>query len=331
MGIDYRTEFINSVKSQLTFLEAADASKVIEQIIVSLSDYNLERISTDLALYDDTNEKILKRYSACLYIDGKSEATIYQYQRTARKLAVLSGKNYTDMTSYDIRLFLANEKSRGVSNTTLENARANISAFFQWMTVEDVIPKNPCMAIKPIKCESKIKTAFTSVELDRLRSACSASKERALIEFLISSGVRVSELTSMTLSDIDVQTMTVHVKHGKGGKERTTYINDVAKNHLLTYITEREEKGTAVFYNSQHIPIAPGGIRHILNRLGAKADVSNVHPHRFRRTFATDLASRGMPIQEIQKLLGHSKLDTTMEYVSVDDMKVQASYKKYIV
>lgn len=330
MQKDYRTELVNSFREHLTFLETAEANEVIQHLTLTLKDYNIEKVGTDLALYDDTNERIMNRYMACLCIDGKSDKTAYQYKRTAHKLAVCVGKNFTDMNTYDIRYFLANEKSRGLSNTTLENTRANISALFQWMMMEDIIEKNPCLAIKTIKSKDEVRFPFSSVEMDSLRSACRNEKERALIEFLASSGVRVSELTSMELGDIDIQSMTVHVKYGKGGKERTTYINEVAKEHLVKYISERKENGTYLFYNGKHQKIEPGGVRYILKQIGERAGVNNVHPHRFRRTFATGLADRGMQIQEIQRLLGHSRIDTTMEYVCVSDEKVKASYRQYI-
>ena len=330
MGKDYKQELISSIKEHLTFLDPETAGTVVEKIAMVLADYSVDRAVTELVPYDDTNDRILKRYIACLYIDGKSEGTIKQYRRTARKLAMASGKRFTDMGAYDIRAYLAGEKARGISNATLETTRANLSAFFQWMTVEDMIGKNPCMAIKPIKVKEEIRFAFSSVEMDLMRSACKSQKERALIEFLASSGVRVSELTSMQLSDIDIQRMTVHVKHGKGGKERTTYISEVAKEHLLAYVTDRKENGTHLFYNAKGLPMAQGGVRHILKEIGKRAGVEDVHPHRFRRTFATGRAARGMQVQEIQRLLGHSSIETTMEYVCVSDDQVKASYRQYI-
>lgn len=329
MAKDCRMELVNALMERLTFLDSADATEVIQQLTVVLKEFNVDRIGTELIPYDDQNQKILKRYLACLCIDGKSEKTAYQYKRTAQRLAICTGKNFTEMTAYDIRYFLASEKNRGISNATLENLRANLSAFFQWMTVEDIIGKNPCMSIKPIKIKDEVRFPFSSVEMDLIRSACKTQKERALVEFLASSGVRVSELSSMEIGDVDIQTLTVHVKHGKGGKERTTYINEVAKEHLTKYIDNREEKGTHLFYNGWHRQLSSDGIRYILKQIGKRAGVGNVHPHRFRRTFATGLAMRGMQIQEIQRLLGHSNLDTTMEYVCVNDEKVRASYRQF--
>ena len=262
-------------------------------------------------------------------ISGKSEKTIAQYKRTAEKLAQVTNKIYTDIGVYDIRLFLAEEKQRGVSNRTLENTRANLSAFFQWLLQEDHITKNPCMNISPIKYTDKVRLPFSTVEIDSLRFACRTAKERAIIETLLATGMRVSELTGLEVSDVNFSDMSVHVKNGKGAKERTVYIDDLARTHLQEYLKSRKNESSILFLNKDGTQIAPGGIRHILKQLGKRAGVDNVHPHRFRRTFATGMANRGMDIQEIRKLLGHSNINTTLEYVYTSDEKAHASYLRY--
>ncbi len=146
---------------------------------------------------------------------------------------------------------------------------------------------------------------------------------------LAASGVRVAELTALDVEDVDFQAMTVLVKKGKGGKQRTTFINEVARLHIQKYLLCRKEKSKALFCNKNHDRIAPSGVRYILEEIGKRAGVQNVHPHRFRRTLATDLAARGMPVQEVQNILGHSNINTTMKYVCVDKRKVQASYQQY--
>ena len=147
---------------------------------------------------------------------------------------------------------------------------------------------------------------------------------------LLSTGVRVSELTSMKIEDINFSNLSVHVVHGKGNKERITYTTPVAAKYLLTYLNDRKEKDRdCLFCNMYHEQLRPGGVNRILKTIEKRAGVENVHPHRFRRTFATNLAKRGMEIQEIQRLLGHANLNTTMIYVAVDDAKVKASYTRY--
>lgn len=168
------------------------------------------------------------------------------------------------------------------------------------------------------------------MELDALRSACQKSKERAILEVLLSTGIRVDELASMEVCDIDRLALSVHVKHGKGSKERITYISELAMKHLMAYLNGRKEAGTMLIYNKNHEAISTDGIRHVLHTVADRAGVENVHPHRFRMTFATIMYKRGMPIQEIQALLGHSNINTTTLYIQMDDTQLRASYKKYI-
>lgn len=328
---DYRSSFIKSLETSLvSALDPDQLHMVVNAATRILSEYEITERCTELAPRDTQNDKMVKRYCACLLVDGKSEKTIYQYRRSVMRLSDFLQKPFREMGVYDVRYFLACEKERGISNRSLENTRANLSAFFQWMTAEEIIPKNPVLNINPIKFVDEVRKPFSETEIDMLRGACRNLKERALLEMLLSSGVRVSELSQMNVQDIEMDTLTVHVRHGKGGKERITYITSVCGMHLKRYLDARQENGELLFYNLRHEQLLPGGIRHILNELAKRASIKNVHPHRFRRTFATGLANRGMDIQEIQRLLGHSKIDTTLEYVCVDDRRVKSSYMKYI-
>ena len=327
---DYRTEFLQEAGEVLQkILGAEDLDRVMDALTRVLKKYDLSTAVRDLIPYPGINEKLLNRYCACLAIGGKSDKTIAQYRRTALKLAAATGKTFIDTGVYDIRLFLAEEKQRGVSNQTLENNRACLSAFFQWLLLEDHISKNPCMNIAPIKCPEKVRLPYSPVEIDALRFACQSLKERALVETLLATGMRVSELTGLDVCDVDFGSMSVHVKNGKVSKERTVYMNDLARSHLEAYLASRGACSGAVFLNEYKKPLNPGGVRHILRVLGKRAGVENVHPHRFRRTFATGLANRGMDIQEIRKLLGHTNINTTMEYVYTSDEKAHASYLRY--
>ena len=204
-----------------------------------------------------------------------------------------------------------------------------IAAFFQWLLKEDHIAKNPCMNIPAIKYPDKVRLPFSTVEIDKLRFACSTTRERAIVELLLATGIRVSELTGLRVDDINFANMSVHVRNGKGAKERTVYMTDLARQHLQAYLMERKTISDGLFMTKFGEPIMPGGIRDMMRNLGKRAGVDNVHPHRFRRTFATGLANRGMDIQEIKKLLGHSDINTTMKYVYTSDEKAQASYMRY--
>ena len=332
MSTDLRETIIDS--TLLPFSDSIDTqtlNKIRDKMTVVLSKYDVTEKSVAVTVYDDSNERLLKRYTGCLRIDGKSEKTIYQYARTCRKLAESSGKKYTEMGVYDIRMFLALEKERGVSNRSVENTRANLSAFFQWLNLEEEISKNPCLKIKPIKYQKEIKLPFNDIEIDAMRSACNNLKERALIEFLLASGVRVSELSSMDISDIDFHNLTVHVRHGKGAKERITYITPVARKHLSNYLTSRKDNTGCLFCNKNHTRLCSTGVQYILKQIEKRSGVANIHPHRFRRTFASGLAARGMDIQEVKKLLGHSDINTTLQYVYTDDSQVKMSYDRYCV
>lgn len=326
-----KESFVKSCEAELINHFSREQVNLISHIITkTLSDYEITKRCTDLIAYDDRNEKLIRRYRACLMVEGRSEKTVAQYVRTIQKLTdTLNNKLLTDVDAYDVRYFLAMEMERGVSDRTRENTRSYISAFFQWMVNDDVIKSNPVARLKPIKFADEIRKPFSDIEIDALRFACKSRKERALVEVLLSTGVRVSELSSMLTTDIDMNMMTVHVVHGKGSKERMTYITPVAVKHLKAYLNERAENGSSLFYNKNHEPLNSGGVRVILNGIAKRANVDDVHPHRFRRTFATNLSKRGMEIQEIQKLLGHTNINTTMVYVAIDETKVATSYRRF--
>lgn len=327
---DCRERLLQDISVEMQGLVDQQTAEMISGIVLRcLANYEISERCTDLVPVETPNERILKRYVACLRIDGKSEKTIYQYHRTCARLAEFLQKPFTEMGAYDIRYYLGCEKERGISGRSLENTRANISAFFQWLANEEMIVKNPMTKIKPIKYTDVTRMPFSDTDIDALRSACKRQKERAIIELLLSSGIRVSELSQMDITDLDFRKLTVHVLHGKGDKERVTYMTAVAAKHIEKYLTSRKDNLTALFLNQKKGRLCPNGVREILNRIAARAGVANVHPHRFRRTFATGLAARGMEIQEIQKLMGHSNINTTMEYVYTNDGAVSASYRKY--
>lgn len=327
---DYKRQLVSDVTEALMDRLAQDEVEVVsEEMVIALNDYEVTKVSGAIVPYSGMNEMIVKRYKACLMIAGRSPKTIHAYERTAKKLFEALQKNYTDMTVSDLRYYLAYEKSRGVSNRTLENTRVQISALFTWLLDEELINKNPCRSIAPIRFPKEVRLPFSVIEIDAMRSACKSKKERAIIEVLLATGVRVSELCSITLTDVSFDSGSITVREGKGSKQRTVYLNELATKHLVAYLTSRNVTGNYLFYNKQKEPLNAGGVRHILKRIEERAGISNVHPHRFRRTFATNLANRGMEVQEIARLLGHSNLNTTMEYVYTSDEKIRASYTKY--
>lgn len=328
---DCKKQLISDVAEALVNKLSSDKVEIVsDEMAIALRDYEVTKLSRELVTYEGVNEQILKRYKACLLIAGKSPKTVAAYERIVKKLFEALQKNYCDMTVSDLRYFLAYEKSRGVSNRTLENTRVMISAFFSWLLDEELILKNPCRTITPIKYPKEVRLPFSSIEIDALRSACRNVRERAMIEFLLASGVRVAELCSIRLSDINFDKLSITVREGKGSKQRTVYINELAAKHLTEYLSTRTVCGDYLFYNKKKKPLDMGGVRFVLKELGKRANVEDVHPHRFRRTFATGLASRGMEIQEIARLLGHSNLNTTLTYLYSSDENIHNSYRKYI-
>lgn len=330
--MDPRLSLLKAIERKLyDVLDPEEAEEITEAVTVILGDYEISDRCTDVAIRDTTNDKIIKTYRACLLVEGKSENTVYQYGRCIQRLSEFLGKPFPEVGTYDVRYFLASEKQRGISERSVENTRSYLSAFFTWMYTEEMISKNPMAAIKPITYDEEIRREFSDVEIDRLKSACQTKRERAIIETLLATGVRVSELSEMKVGDIDYKALEVTVEHGKGGHKRTTYITPVAVAHLEAYFNERPEKeGVYLLYNKNHDKLEAGGIRHSLKQIGKRAGVTNVHPHRFRRTFATRLAARGMDVREIQVLLGHRNLNTTMVYINNDKESVKASYRKHV-
>lgn len=328
---DYRNDIINDLQFKvMTFLDPEQSAKVVATVSGILDAYELTERSTEIVPFDNANIKLLKTYISHLALNGRSERTVYVYKRQLiRFMEFTGGKNLKETTTFDIRNYLANEKARGLSNTTLENTRMVLRSFFHWLIDEEYIIRNPCAAVKPIKVNQEIRLPFSSIEQDQLKGACNDEKERALIEFLLASGVRVSELVNLDLTDINFNDKSVHVRHGKGDKERYTYINEVAMKYLIDYLMHSNITSGPLFLSRKKKRYTAGGIRYLLKQIEKRSAVQNVHPHRFRRTFATTLAARGMQVQDIQKLMGHTDINTTMKYITIDFTQIHGSYQKY--
>ena len=326
-----KDKLIKDIELRLsTFCPNVDRDAVMRQVMAAIKDYDVTERPTDIAIrHEDINERILKRYVACLRVGGKSEGTVKQYVSTCMRLSDLIGRPFAEMTATDIWYYLGELKAKGNQNRSIENQRANLSAFFQWMTVEELISKNPCLKIRPIKVEDKIRLPFTSVQLDTLRTHCKDSRQRAILEVLVSSGVRCAELCALRISDVDLNSKTVLVRRGKGGKGRKTYISDLAAAHLAKYLSERKDEMPELFLSNYKKGYTRRGIEHQLYVLSKSAGVENVHPHRFRRTFATNLYRRGMDVHEIQRLMGHTSVNTTLEYIYADENHLATAYQKY--
>lgn len=323
--------FIQTMRMRLAeIVDAETASTILDAMCYELRDYEITRKSTEIVPYEGDNIKVTKSYMACIIVEGKAKSTAKQYCYHIKKLFnFLGNKRYDEITSRDIMGWLASLKIKGNNNRTVSNNRNCISAFFKWLYREGLIEKNPLDSIQTIKVPEEELKAFSSEEVDTIRSNCKKPVERAIVEMLLSSGLRVSELCNLKLEDVDFNSLTIYVKCGKGSKDRTTYFTPVARKYLRKYLNENKHKSEYVFTNHYGNQYTPSGIRHITTDLAERCQI-HIHPHRFRRTLATDLAEKGMPIQEIQKLLGHTSIETTRKYIEVRKKKIEASYRQYV-
>lgn len=328
---DNGDRFIQSMRMRLAeMVDAETASAILDAMCYELRDYELTKKSTEIVPYEGDNAKVTKSYIACIIIEGKAKSTAKQYCYHIKKMFdFLGNKRYDEITSRDIMTWLASLKIKGNNNRTVSNNRNCVSAFFKWLFREGLIEKNPLDSIQTIKVPEEELKAFSSEEIDTIRSVCKKPVERAIVEMLLSSGIRVSELCNLKLEDIDFNSLTIYVKCGKGGKDRTTYFTPVARKYLRKYLKDNRHESEYVFTNRFGNQYTPGGIRRKTSDLAERCQI-HIHPHRFRRTLATDLAEKGMPIQEIQKLLGHTSIETTRKYIEVRKKKIEASYRQYV-
>ena len=292
-----------------------------------LSNYDITEKPREIATCEDVNSGYVMKFLAWKTTEGKSDNTIRLYGYVINKMLAAVNKPVPQITEDDIFLYMAVAKRDGASNRYLNNIRLVLSSFFGWLYSKGMITKNPISGISSIKVEKVIKKPFSDEELEKMRRSLQDVKEIAIIEFMYATGVRVSELCSINLSDVDFSGKFVKV-FGKGSKERIVPISISAIWHLRQYLQERGYEEGALFLNRRNKRYKPAGIEALLVRVGEKSDIENVHPHRFRRTLATNLLKKGMQIEEVSKILGHSKLDTTMIYCNIDSEVVRNNYSR---
>ena len=328
MSIISKQTFIGEVKEWLSDkLTAKDSDAVLRGITELLGVYEMERCKSEEENQKEFSE-MMELFFSAKSVEGMSKNTMYQYRYNLDKFREFDNTPIRQLTVFNFRQYLAKEKKRGLSDATLANQRCSFHSFFGWLYREGLLPADPCANLSPIKRLREVKLPFSDVELEKIRSACENPRETALVSYLLSTGCRVSEVVGTNYEDIDFQRLQLKVV-GKGNKERLVYLNPVASMHLQTYLRSRKDNDSALFVGKGDKRFQKGGIELCLKKIGERAGVENVHPHRFRRTLATTLAARGMPIQEIQKILGHSKIETTMRYINVSDSQVQVSFRKY--
>ena len=236
------------------------------------------------------------------------------------------------ITTEDIRKYLSEyQKKNNCGKTTLDNIRRNISSFFSWLEEEDHILKSPVRRIHKIKTKTSVKEVISDEDIEKLRDSCDVPRDMAIIDLLYSTGMRVGELVRLNISDINFEERECIV-YGKGDKERRVYFDAKAKLHLQNYINSRNDTNPALFVtlDSPFDRLKISGVEIRLRELGRRINVSRIHPHKFRRTMATRAIDKGMPIEQVQKVLGHSQIDTTMQYAVVNQNNVKNSHRRYI-
>ncbi|WP_058985671.1 site-specific tyrosine recombinase/integron integrase [Hugonella massiliensis] len=278
------------------------------------------------------NEAILEAFFAAKKLEGCSERSIGYYSSVLRKFVSKVGKSLRDVSTEDVRSYLIGygDGSR-VSKVTVDNVRRVISSLYSWLEAEDYILKSPVRRIKKIRSPKLLKPVISDEELEKMRDGCVEARDLAIVDLLSSTGMRVGELVRLNRDDIDFEGRQC-VVHGKGDKERRVYFDARAKVHLAEYLALRTDGDKALFVslgrNARRLEIS--GVELRLRELGRRLDLPRIHPHKFRRTMATRAIDKGMPIEQVQVLLGHSKIDTTLCYAMVDQENVRQSHRRYI-
>lgn len=288
--------------------------------------------NTGLQIVDGSWQQDLDEYLISKALEGKSPATVERYRYELQRLLSYTNKAVMKICPGDISEYLrAYKHVRQVSNQTLKGVRAVYSSFFGWLRDRDRIHKNPMALVEDIKVESVIKKPYTDEERERMLRKCDNLRDKAMLEFLYSTAVRVSELAKLNRNDIQFSEKDLIV-YGKGSKERRVYINDRTNMYLREYLQSRTDLEPALFVSVKkpHDRLTKAGIEDIVRRIGRAAGVNKAHPHRFRRTALTNALNRGMPLQEAMILAGHAKPETTMRYCTVDQEAVQYHHKKYL-
>lgn len=332
--IDEKEELINSICMKMN-LDDEEDKRLRNLMWMEMYPYSIIRIGeTDIMLRDETlNENALRMFFVAKSVQGCTKRTLNYYRLILSQfISFLNDKPVNQITANDIRYFFAIKKERdGNKDSEINNKRRVLSSFFSWLHEEEYIEKNPMNKIKQIRVEKRVKKPFKDVELERLRYAAADNiRLTALLEVLLSTGCRISEVSGMNRDNLDGDEIVVY---GKGKKERTVYLNAKAKLALERYLATRTDENKALFVSMDepHARLLVSRMGQEIRKLGEACGVSDTHPHRFRRTAATLALNRGMPIDQVQLMLGHESIETTTLYAISAQEAVKANHKKYVV
>ena len=313
---------LNDLSEYLT----VEQMKKLQEVIVKTFAEN-EAPKTEIS-----NDEFLKMFLDAKRIEGCSDRTIIYYRVTIEHLLKNVISPIRKITTEMMRAYLVDyQKINNCGKTTVDNIRRNISSFFSWLEEEDYILKSPMRRIHKIKTQKTVKNIISDEEIEKLRDNCKNIRDTAMIDLLYSTGIRVGELVKLNIEDIDFSEREC-VVFGKGDKERRVYFDAKSKIHLKNYIESRKDNNPALFVtlNAPYDRLKISGVEIRIRELGRMLNLEKVHPHKFRRTMATRAIDKGMPIEQVQKILGHSQIDTTMQYAIVNQNNVKASHRKYI-
>ena len=318
-------KIVTVLNEMAAYLSITQMKKLQEVIVKTFTENEAEKINIP-------NEEYMNMFLASKQIEGCSERTIQYYRVTVEHMLKRISTEVRKITTDDIRGYLANyQQVNSCSKVTVDNVRRNLSSFFSWLEEEDYILKSPMRRIHKIKTKQPVKEIITDEMIERLRDNCKCPRDLAMIDLLYSTGIRVGELVGLNRSDIDFEERECIV-YGKGDKERRVYFDAKAKLHLQNYLDSRLDNNPALFVSldAPFERLKISGVEIRIRELGRKLNIEKIHPHKFRRTMATRAIDKGMPIEQVQKILGHSQIDTTMQYAIVNQNNVKTSHRKYI-
>ena len=318
-------KLVNIMNEMAEYLNINQLKKLQEVLLKQLSDKAQVKETID-------NEEYLKLFLAAKKIEGCSERTIKYYHSTIEHLLNNISTPVRKITTDEVRAYLvAYQQINNCSKVTVDNVRRNISSFFSWLEEEDYILKSPMRRIHKIKTKTVVKEVISDETIELMRDHCTKLRDIAMIDMLYSTGIRVGELVNLNIADVNFQQRECIV-YGKGDKERRVYFDAKTKIHLQKYLESRIDDNPALFVtlDSPYARLKISGVEIRLRNLGKQLGLSRIHPHKFRRTMATRAIDKGMPIEQVQKILGHSQIDTTMQYAIVNQTNVKTSHQKYI-
>ncbi|MBR0270532.1 MAG: tyrosine-type recombinase/integrase [Methanobrevibacter sp.] len=325
-----KNEIINSIQHQIK--PHLNQNQYIQLNRILKNEFKDIQITTTKNTQHLNNKELLTLFLKAKKTEGCSPKTIHHYKKILEKILKEINKRIEDITTDDLRNYLTTYKEENnLSKTTIDNMRRILSSFFTWLEEEDYILKNPVKRIHRIKKGIVVKETLTDENIETIIDNCENKRDRAIIELLLSTGIRVGELVKLNKNDINFQERECLVQ-GKGGSERIVYFNARCKIHLKQYLNTRNDNNPALFVslNRPHKRLGINGVEVRLKKIGEKSDIPNLHPHKFRRTLATQAIDKGMPIEQVQKLLGHVKIDTTMHYAIVNQNNVKIAHRKYL-